>query len=168
VDKAILQQRALGIVFITILCGCGGFHSATNGTATSIPESLILYSLDGNDRVTTDDATTSEGSTTKELFHGFTVLGKLEITDSDKRVEVMRSLLRAIERSDGKVASCFWPRHGIRVVENSKTIDYVICFQCLRLEIHEDGNESTKPVTRDPQQNWNRILKTVGVTLAPQ
>jgi hypothetical protein len=38
-------------------------------------------------------------------------------------------------------AACFNLRHGIRVTHNRKTLDFVICFECARVNIYEGESE---------------------------
>ena len=65
-------------------------------------------------------------------FRGYAILGKVEITDPAARQEIVKAVLDGISESDGTVASCFWPRHGVQVLTNGKAVDYVICYECLQ------------------------------------
>jgi hypothetical protein len=148
----------LGYVVGTFaLCGCGRGSVA----GLDAPEQLILYSIDGR------DFRPGEEPKVEEKFHGYPVLGKVEITDADKRHEIATALKDGLAQSDGKMAKCFWPRHGIRVVEKGRTIEYVICFECYQLVAHEGDSQSVKPVTRDPQSVFDRHLTAAGIPLAP-
>jgi len=145
------------VVISVAFAGCGG-GSVLNLDA---PEQLTLYSIDGR------DFKQGEEPKTEEKFHGYPVLGKVEITDVDRRKEIVAALKKGMARSDGKMAKCFWPRHAIRAVEKGRTIDCVICFECYQLEVHEGNSKSVKPTTREPQEVFNRHLKQAGVPLAP-
>jgi len=116
--------------------------TVTHGTEP--PDQLILYSIDGR-----DDA--GKPGKDVELFHNYPVLGKIEIKEAAKRDEILAALKSGIDKSDGTVAKCFWPRHGIRVVEKGKTTDYVICFECVHLHQYTDVQRKTVPITPDPQ-----------------
>jgi hypothetical protein len=144
-------------VVATALTGCGSDPVAD----LEAPEQLILYSIDGR------DFEPGQAPKADEKFHGYPVLGKVEITDAAKRKEIAGALKDGLARSDGKRAKCFWPRHAIRAVTKGRTIDYVICFQCLQLEAHDGDSKSVKPVTREPQSVFNKHLKEAGIPLAP-
>src|SRR5262245_42014235 len=107
------MKRCIGslILFLAII-GCG--RGSLNGL--SDPEQLTLFSIDGRDEPQRGEAKA------KESFHGYPVLGKIEITDPAQRRALLAALHDAIARNDGRMAFCFWPRHGIRAVEKGKTI----------------------------------------------
>lgn len=140
-----------------IFAGCGGGSVAH----LDAPEQLTLYSIDGR------DFEAGKEPKTEEKFHGYPVLGKIDVTDAEKRKEIIAALKEGMARSDGKMAKCFWPRHAIRAVEKGKTIDCVICFACYQLEVHEGGSKRVEPTTRDPQKVFNKHLMQAGVPLAP-
>jgi hypothetical protein len=64
------------------------------------------------------------------------------------------------------MAKCFWPRHAVRVVDKGQTVDYVICFQCDQLRVHEGSSTRVKPITSEPQPVFNKHLKEAGIPLA--
>jgi hypothetical protein len=145
------------VLVISALAGCGRDSMAGLDT----PEQLTLYSIDGR------DFESGQEPKTEEKFYGYPVLGKVEITDADKRQEIVAALQQGLAQSDRKLAACFWPRHALRAVERGRTIDYVICFECYQLEAHEGGSKRVKPVTREPQAVFNKYLKEEGIPLAP-
>lgn len=104
---------------------------------------------------------------TEEKFHGYPVLGKITVEDANTRKALFAAVQKGMTQSDGIMMKCFWPRHAIRTVENGRTIDYVICFQCRQLEIHAGDSRSVKPITHEPQEILNQYLRQTGVPLAP-
>ena len=145
------------VVVAAALSGCGRNPVA----GLKQPEQLTLYSIDGR------DFEPGQEPKADEKFHGYPVLGKIEVTDAAKRQEIVEALQDGLAQSDGTMAKCFWPRHAIRAVENGRTLDYVICFECLQLEAYVDGSKSVKPVTREPQSVFNKHLKEASIPLAP-
>jgi hypothetical protein len=138
--------------------GCGGSTRELNS-----PDSLILYSIDGMD----SDHKESKYPESVERFHGYPVLGKIEIVDSKQRSEIAEAVKAGIKSSDGTMNKCFWPRHALRVTQSGKTIDYVICFECLQLKIHR-GDEEERLATADtPQMLLNTILQEANIKLPP-
>jgi hypothetical protein len=125
------------------------------------PEELTLYSIDGR------DFQPGQEPKVDEKFHGYPVLGKLKITDAGKRKEIAAALQDAMAKSDGTMNKCFWPRHAIRVKVGDRTVDYVICFECLQLELHPSTGRTAKAITRDPQPLFNHYLEEASVPLAP-
>jgi len=150
-----------------LFAGCALAASALLGCSrepaadTQTPLQLTLYSIDGR------DFKPGEEPQTAEKLYGYPVLGKVEITAADQRKLIFATLQEGMARSDGTMAMCFWPRHAIRTLENGRTVDYVICFKCLQLEMHAGDSTSTKPITRDPQPVFNKLLQTAGIPLAP-
>lgn len=146
-----------GALLYLLVAGCG----RDSATGLDAPEQLTLYSIDGR------DFEPGQRPKATEAFKGYPVLGKVEVTDPDKRKEITESLKKGLAKSDGKMAKCFWPRHAIRVVEKGRTIDYVICFECYQLETYKEDAKTVKPITKEPQQVLNRHLTDAGVPLAP-
>jgi len=141
--------------------GCGERNIERAIENFDVPDKLTLYSIDDRDPEPVKEPKSDE------KFHGYSVLGKIEVTDPNKRKEIISALKEGMAKSDGSMAKCFWPRPAIRVVEKGQTIDYVVCFECLQLHVHEGKESKTKPITHDPQRVFNRHLKQAGVPLAP-
>ena len=146
------QMILIVMLSIAISGGCGNVDP---------PDSLTLYSIDGR------DFEPGKEPQTEEKFHGYPVLGKVAIQDFEQRKKIFAALQKGISGSDGTVASCFWPRHAIRTSKHGNTTDYVICFECLQLQIHSGSSTKTEPTTRMPQSVFNKELQDADVPLAP-
>jgi hypothetical protein len=101
-----------------------------------------------------------------DAFHGWKILGKTEVKADAARKRLADALRTGAEDNPGIVAACFIPRHGIRLTGGGKTIDLVICFQCMSVQVFEDD----KPVkgflvTNSPQKELDAVLKAAGVKL---
>ena len=123
-------------------------------TSVSVPDKLILYSLEFHEDYIQKGIPDAE-----EKFRGIPVLGKVEITDPAKRKEIIDAL--NISKAEGKLtATCFYPRHGLRVVEGGREIDHLICFECQYLQIHLNGVLKPKavPISRHAQSVFNKFL----------
>ena len=115
-----MQSRQLAIIaYLLFTAGCAR-ESVESVTDVETPEKLILYSVDGRDF--------EPGNAPKvdEAFHGYPVLGKVEITEAEKRNEIIAAVKDGIARSDGKLAKCFWPRHAIRTIEKGKIANVIV------------------------------------------
>ena len=65
------------------------------------------------------------------------------------------------------VAMCFNPRHGIHVVRGETVHDLVICFECLQVEVFENGQPAKGFLVSDsPQSVFEDALRAANVPLA--
>jgi hypothetical protein len=130
------------------------------------PDVLVLYSIDG--REPPDESNASD-----DKFHGFPVLGKLEIKQTASRAEICAAIREGVAEFDGVVAACFWPRHGLHVIEDGVPFDYVVCFECAQFRLYAAGQDGkVKPTegatTGSPQVVLDRYLEAAGIPLAPK
>lgn len=144
---------------VWIVAGCGREPAAPPAD----PDRLVLYSIDGR----SVDPETRQRIKTDEEFHGFPVLGKVEIDKASDRKAIVNAVHEGIAQSNGMKARCFVPRHGLRVETNDNAIDYVICFECLQIDTYANGERTNKPTTSAPQAMLNQYLKAANVPLAP-
>jgi hypothetical protein len=151
-----LSMKPLPLAILCLLLNaCAGNIDSTAREATQ----FTLYSLDPS-------RSPDEKKPASERFHGWPVLGKLEVTDPADRKKLLDALDAGIKASDGTVAACFNPRHGIRAVKGGDTIEYVICFECLQVEIHKNGKRESKLTTDDPAEVFNDYLVKAGLLRA--
>jgi hypothetical protein len=116
-----------------------------------------LYSLDPDDKA----AGGGKGG-----FHGWKVLGKTEVKEAEARKRLVGALRLGAEDNFGMAAACFIPRHGVRLKDGGKTVDLVICFQCLSVQVFVDGKQAKGFLTtKDPQKEYDAVLKAAGVKL---
>lgn len=104
----------------------------------------------------------------KDAFHGWRVLGSTTIKGDDKAA-ALTALRAGIAANDGMVAGCFNPRHGVRATQGGKTVDLVICFECLQISVYV-GEEREKGVltTAQAQPLFNKLLTAAKVPLPKQ
>ena len=74
-----------------------------------------------------------------ELFHEYGVLGRAELEDGVGGNELLALIEQGIEESNGMVAACFNPRHGLRVAADGSTWELLICYECLSMQVYRDG-----------------------------
>ncbi len=87
------------------------------------------------------------------------MLARVSVKDKETRAAVVAATLKGIQESDGSIARCFEPRHGIRVVHEKKTVELLICFACSQTEVFVDGKGiGTAPTTRSPSATLNKVL----------
>jgi hypothetical protein len=77
-------------------------------------------------------------------------------------------LIEAVERDRDVTyrALCFRPRHGIRAIAETNTIDLLICFECSSIMEFKNGEEGSSPLNPEPKDLFNRTLSEAGVPLA--
>ena len=66
-----------------------------------------------------------------DVLRGYPIRGRAVVSGKKEIAEIVRSLIAGIRESDGTVASCFMPHHGLTIERGEKKIDLVICFTCL-------------------------------------
>lgn len=98
-------------------------------------------------------------------FHGWEILGSTSVNDQT-RTKLLTAFRAGVEENDGSVAACFEPRHGIRVKDDGKTNDFVICFTCNSVAYYVDGVRS-EPIliTDSPRAVFDGVLKAANVPL---
>jgi hypothetical protein len=123
------------------------------------PDKLVLDSIEGAESL---DGAKPEG----ETFHGYAVLGKLVVRDPQARDEILAAIQDGVSDGD-KLASCFVPRHGLRVTKNGRTVDFAVCFECYQVRMYGDGEPQTLAITRDAKKVFDGHLTSAGIPLAP-
>ena len=63
-------------------------------------------------------------------FHGWEAIGRTWVRDAALRKKLVAAYKAGVEENQGFGASCFRPRHGIRVTQKGRVTDFIICF-CL-------------------------------------
>ena len=100
----------------------------------------------------------------KDGFHGWKVLGRTAPKDDATRRMLTADLRAAAGASEGSAAACFNPRHGLRVTRAGKTVDLVICFECLQVEVYEGEKDAGRFLITDaPQAAFDKVLRDAGV-----
>jgi hypothetical protein len=119
-------------------------------------EKFIVYSLDPE-----------QGEENPDGYHGWKILGSLEITDAELRRQIADTLIDGIQTSSGLFAQCFDPRHAIRVSRARSAYDFIICFHCMRAYIYEGDGEPMKRCSTNTavEEMLNKILADAKIPL---
>lgn len=118
-------------------------------------EKFELYSLDPAGGKLPKDA---------DGFHGWKVLGKTEFKDEATLKKVRAAINKGVADSQG-VAGCFNPRHAVRATVKDKTVDLIICFECLWMQVHVGDKQYPVWTSTSPQATLNKILRDAKVPL---
>lgn len=70
----------------------------------------------------------------KGYFHSYKILGRVDLTGTDRGAQLARFLQEEAELPQGLISGCFEPRHGLRVEQGGTATDYVICFTCQQFD----------------------------------
>jgi acyl-CoA thioesterase I len=101
-------------------------------------------------------------------FHGYTVLGKVDVTSPTERTAIFAAVQQDLDEGYKHGAfGCFEPRHGVRIVRGGKTYDYVLCFHCLNAnEFVDDRFVSDQTMSGSSRPIIDAHLKAAGIPLA--
>jgi hypothetical protein len=150
---------------IAVVGGPSGNAYLNNGEGIPADARAILEKAARFELLSLDPKTHDEDPTIG--FHGWKVLGKAVVDDAAIAKKLVVALKQGAEESDGAAAGCFHPRHGIHVTHNGKSADFVICFECLSVNLYVTENaEDGFQITRSPQPVFDEVLKKAGVPLA--
>ncbi len=105
---------------------------------------------------------------TEQVFHGFTILGKAEVTTEDDKAALLKAFAQGVRESDGRVAACFNPRHGLRLVVGSSTNDFTICFECLSVMTYGFNHGQGFLITASPSAAFNKFVEKYHLKKAKQ
>jgi hypothetical protein len=98
-------------------------------------------------------------------FHGWPVLGKADVSEPRWKKPILIGTQRMHQKHEGLPAPCFNPRHGLRVVQQGKAIECVICFECSSMYVYREGQERVFLVIGDGQEEFDTVLRAAGVIL---
>src|SRR5438270_127934 len=101
----------------------------------------LLDKADTVELLSLDPTPLGDKEKVKQSFHGYKVLGKVDLKTDDKK-KLLKAFYKGIDDSDGSVAGCFIPRHGIRAKVDGKTIEIVVCFQCHSMNVYIGGKRT--------------------------
>ena len=156
----IVAALLVGVVLV------GRIIYQNTAASVSVPDKLVLYSLEYH-----EDYIAKGIPETDDMFRGIPVLGKVEITEPAKMKEIITALNASKAKGkDRNVAKCFYPRHGVRVVEGGREVDHLICFECHYLQVYLDGilKSDGVPISQHAQPVLNRFLNEAKVPIQPE
>ena len=117
---------------------------------------LFFYSIDPN---TPRDSKNKLTEPPKELFHEYPVLGFAEIVSMQDKTNLLGTFAAGILENKTSSAWCFEPRHGIRIVSENATNDFVICFECLQVYPYGFDSGHRFLTSGSPAAVFNSVLE---------
>src|SRR5262245_43298534 len=131
--------------------GPKNLFSERSKTLVRRADGIELLSLHPSEMLPTARETLNPGGD-PGAFRGWQVLGRLRVEAGAGQRQLLQALEAGVDESDGRVAACFNPRHGIRAVSDGHVLDLVICFECFSILVFEDGEKTEiVTVTRSPE-----------------
>lgn len=127
--------------------------------ALESPGQMTLYSLDPEPY--------DLPAPRSELFHAYHILGETSVPAPADRQRVSQEIQQAVAAADGPPDMCFNPRHGVRVTRDSKTFDFLICFECDAIYTFADQSRIDGGALHGTPTTMNEILTAAKVPLSP-
>ena len=109
------------------------------------------------------DSTPPPSMPWNESFHDYPILGKTELRDKPQRSALLRDLYKSVSDSDGSLAMCFIPRHGIHATLGDENVDLVICFECEQVYAYTASRTDVFAITQSARPTFDRLVKDAGL-----
>jgi hypothetical protein len=157
--KLFLFLAALLIGFLTRADAAQPRLPADVFRALDTPTEITLYSTNPDSRVF--------HWSFSRWFHGYRIIGKVSVLDPIQRRQVAAVVRRAAQTYIGDTKCVFSPRHAVRLSSGNKTYDFLICFQCLQMEVYSGDELVNKLSIGGSPDALNRILHAARIRIAP-
>jgi hypothetical protein len=98
-------------------------------------------------------------------FHDTPVLAVGTLADQSARRQFTASLRRVLESGHGGQPACFFPRHGVTLIDGPRRYDIVMCFECNRFDVYDgDGNGLySSGFAAEESAVWDALFSAAGV-----
>jgi len=127
--------------------------------------SMTLMSLDPTLRSPKLFARLTE-SLSYRHFRYWRLLGQTNVSDAATRQKIAAAVETAVRDFSGWRASCFNPRHAIRVTSGSQTYDFVICYECGSLECYSGERKLGSVCMSGSSRTLDALLTAAHIKLA--
>ena len=150
---------------LLLIAACSSSGKPTDPVFDAAVEE-ILKDADSFELLTLDPMPLMAGATYEgRAFHGYKVLDAADLDDIEQRSALIGHVKRGIQKSDGTVAACFNPRHGLHVTKGGESADFVICYECLSLNVHGPAGRENHTTIEGVQPAVDRVFDTVGLRI---
>ncbi len=95
----------------------------------------------------------------------FQILGQANLTHAQAS-SAIAAFESAVAKSDGISASCFDPRHALRIQHNGHTYDFLLCYACRQLQIYRDGKWLAETNAIGTPKALNDLLTSLHIPLS--
>ncbi len=101
-----------------------------------------------------------------EDFHGYSVIGKTEITNRGFRDLLTKAFLNDLANEHLDDTKCFNPRHALRISDAKQTVDLVISYECGNFETYFGDKKGKGEVSGNSKVLFNKTLQDANIKLA--
>ncbi len=115
---------------------------------------LVIFSLDP------DQQQAVRGT---KQFHDYLILGETVVGSSSYRQALAATLKRSLAAWEGGFPMCFNPRHGLRATHDGQSFDFLICFECDRLELYPPTGDSITLGLTDEPGAFDDLLRAANI-----
>lgn len=163
------MKRKIGLAFLVLALVLGVLFFIHNTTEANALPPDVEQIFKKADKLTLISLEPSPGYKGAKAFHGYEMLGQITVDKEKEREKLIGAFFKGISENKGLVAGCFIPRHGLRASHNGKTVEVVICFQCMSMLVYMDGKQAKSILTTSsPQPTFNALLIEAKVPLPKQ
>ena len=100
-------------------------------------------------------------------FRRWSILGSTVIKDQETRNRMIKQFKAAVAEHRGGPKRGFIPRHGIRVVHDGSTHEFVVSFECSQVRWYIDGKPSNAFLISDSaRESFDAALREANVRLS--
>jgi len=156
------------VLALAVVTGAGvALYPQYGRPALGVANSAIVEQLRGAQEIELLSLNPGRPPETGEKFQGWEVLGRTPLKGATDRDPILNALAKGLAETDGGMAACFNPRHGIRAVRNGVATDLVICFECWQIQVIAGGGRSETLSVRDsPEAQFDALLTSRGIVTA--
>ena len=132
------------------------------------PDHVVLYSV-GEGRKAEFDTVSGKFLPPRddgdERFHGREILGSVAL-DGKRASEAAKAFRYSLNFGSLLPASCFNPRHGLRITSGGHVYDFLLCYECQGIVVFRDGKEVVYRSASGSSVVLNALLTEAKVPLA--
>lgn len=161
-------MRFLALLFLAFLLPCPVSAGIFGDSAPKLPADFESALMSAS-TATLYSIQPYGGPDVPELdFHGHHQLGHLDLQGAQAK-EAISTVREAISSGKANTYSMcvINPRHGLRIVSQGNTYDFLICYECRQLEIFKNGKEAKfNGIIGGKPDDLNNILTKGNIPLA--
>jgi hypothetical protein len=153
-----MRQILFFLVVQSILFGCATHYARKPEDLKAIlarGKPLTLYSLEP----------WTDQDNYRNKFYDTENLGSVELVSSDATVVVKEFSAAIVEDRDFAIG-CHSPRHALRVLYSGDIYDFLLCFECMNISIHKNGELYSQNDAGGSPDVLNAILASHNIRLS--
>ncbi|MEY2488331.1 MAG: hypothetical protein QOC70_273 [Verrucomicrobiota bacterium] len=160
-----LRMGFLNLLLLVMLFGCKKREMAA--VSNSIPE-MAMRALEYTPQITLYalNPTPDAGDVANPgVLHRFRIIGQTTLSSTEVRQRLVRTLQQDISRSEEGYDMCFFPRHAISARNEDTSYDFLICFECKRVEIFANKMRIATTGFVASEEPYDEIFRSAGLSI---